>query len=113
MLHLQFLAQCPCTRHSHRFQKLYFEIDDRGQTFIERAIRYGSKYQENKNSAQVSLFGETSEVQFEEPHIPDCEPWGIMEKLAKEKEVIGMYISGHPLDDFRIEKSEKEEEKEE
>ncbi len=81
----------------------YFEIDDRGQTFIERAIRYGSKYQENKNSAQVSLFGETSEVQFEEPIIPECEAWGIMEKLSKEKEVIGMYISGHPLDDYKTE----------
>ena len=81
----------------------YFEIDERGQTFIERAIRFGNKYQENKNSAQISMFGETSEVQFEEPKIPDCEPWGIMEKLAKEKEVIGMYISGHPLDDYKTE----------
>ncbi len=81
----------------------YFELDERGQTFIERAIRFGNKFQENANSAQVSLFGESSEVQFEEPKIPECEPWGIMEKLSKEKEVIGMYISGHPLDDFKIE----------
>ncbi|NNC70494.1 MAG: DNA polymerase III subunit alpha [Flavobacteriaceae bacterium] len=81
----------------------YFEIDERGQTFIEKAIRFGNKYQENKNSAQVSLFGEASEVQFDEPIIPDCEPWGVMEKLAKEKEVIGMYISGHPLDDYKTE----------
>ena len=86
---------------THRAQ--YFELDDKGTTFIERAIRFGSKYQENVNSAQVSLFGETSEVQFEEPSIPDCEPWGIMEKLAREKEVIGMYISGHPLDDYKTE----------
>ena len=81
----------------------YFELDERGQTFIERAIRFGNKFQENANSAQVSLFGESSEVQFEEPKIPECEEWGIMEKLSKEKEVIGMYISGHPLDDFKIE----------
>ncbi len=86
---------------THRSQ--YFELDERGQTFIERAIRFGNKFQENANSAQVSLFGETSEVQFEEPKIPECEAWGIMEKLAKEKEVIGMYISGHPLDDFKTE----------
>lgn len=63
----------------------YFELDERGVTFIERAIRYGNKYQENKNSAQISMFGEASEVQFEEPIIPECEPWGIMEKLSKEK----------------------------
>jgi len=86
---------------THRSQ--YFELDEKGQTFIERAIRYGNKFQENANSAQVSLFGETSEIQFEEPIIPECEEWGIMEKLAKEKEVIGMYISGHPLDDYKIE----------
>ena len=87
--------------NTHRSQ--YFELDDRGVTFIEKAIRYGSKFQENANSAQVSLFGETSEIQFEEPKIPECDPWNIMEKLAKEKEVIGMYISGHPLDDYRTE----------
>jgi len=81
----------------------YFELDDRAVTFIEKAIRFGSKFQENANSAQVSLFGETSEIQFEEPVIPDCEPWGIMEKLSKEKEVIGIYISGHPLDDYKTE----------
>jgi DNA polymerase III subunit alpha len=81
----------------------YFALDEKNQTFIEKAIRFGNKYQENKNAAQVSLFGETSDVQFEEPKFPYCEPWGVMEKLAKEKEVIGMYISGHPLDDYKIE----------
>ena len=81
----------------------YFELDEREVTFIERAIRFGNKYQENKNSAQISMFGEASEVQFEEPKIPECEPWGIMEKLSKEKDVIGIYISGHPLDDYKTE----------
>ncbi|MFK5891519.1 MAG: DNA polymerase III subunit alpha [Flavobacteriaceae bacterium] len=81
----------------------YFALDEKNQTFIEKAIRFGNKYQENKNAAQVSLFGESSDVQFEEPKFPFCEPWGMMEKLAKEKEVIGMYISGHPLDDYKIE----------
>ena len=81
----------------------YFALDERGVTFIEKAIRYGNKFQESKNSAQVSLFGEASEVQFEEPEIPPCEPWNVMEKLSKEKEMIGIYISGHPLDDFKTE----------
>jgi DNA polymerase-3 subunit alpha len=81
----------------------YFLKDERGISFIERAIRFGNKYQDNKNSAQVSLFGETSEIQFPEPEIPPCENWGIMEKLSKEKEVVGIYISGHPLDDFKTE----------
>ncbi|UCE94945.1 MAG: DNA polymerase III subunit alpha [Flavobacteriaceae bacterium] len=81
----------------------YFALDEKGITFIEKAIRYGNKFQESKNSAQVSLFGEASEVQFEEPVIPPCEPWNVMEKLSKEKEMIGIYISGHPLDDFKTE----------
>ena len=81
----------------------YFALDDKGITFIEKAIRYGNKFQESKNSSQVSLFGEASEVQFEEPIIPPCEPWNVMEKLSKEKEMIGIYISGHPLDDFKTE----------
>ncbi len=81
----------------------YFALDEKGQTFIEKAIRFGNKYQENLNSSQVSLFGETSDVQFPEPDIPSCEAWGTMERLAKEKEVVGIYISAHPLDDFKNE----------
>ncbi len=81
----------------------YYVLGDKGQTFLEKAIRFGNKYQESKNSAQVSLFGETSEVQFPEPTIPEAEEWGMMEKLSKEKEVVGVYISGHPLDDFKTE----------
>ncbi len=82
----------------------YFHHDDGDNvTFYEKAIRYGAKFQENKNSSQVSLFGEASDVQIAEPIVPPCEDWSTMEKLAKEKEVVGIYISGHPLDDFRFE----------
>ncbi|WP_298265584.1 DNA polymerase III subunit alpha [uncultured Lutibacter sp.] len=88
-------------KNVHRAQ--YYQLDEKGVTFIERAIRYGNKYQENKNSAQVSLFGEASEIQFPEPEIPQAEKWGVMEELSKEKELVGIYISGHPLDDFKNE----------
>ncbi|MCB0374802.1 MAG: DNA polymerase III subunit alpha, partial [Sinomicrobium sp.] len=77
--------------------------DGDGIIFLEKAIRFGAKYQENQNSSQVSLFGDASEVQIPEPVIPGCEAWGAMEKLRREKEVIGIYISGHPLDDFKTE----------
>ena len=86
---------------THRAQ--YFSTDEKGITFLERAMKFGSKYQENKNSAQVSMFGETSSVQFPDPDIPECETWGTMELLSQEKEVIGIYISAHPLDDFKNE----------
>ncbi len=81
----------------------YFHDDGDGITFYEKAIRYGAKFQENENSSQVSLFGETSDVQIAEPIVPPCEDWSTMEKLAKEKEVVGIYISGHPLDDYKFE----------
>ncbi|WP_306349846.1 DNA polymerase III subunit alpha [Flavobacterium sp. '19STA2R22 D10 B1'] len=86
---------------THRAQ--YFHDEGDGVTFLEKAIRYGSKFQENENSSQVSLFGESSEVQIPEPVVPPCEEWSTMEKLAKEKEVVGIYISGHPLDDYKFE----------
>ena len=86
---------------THRAQ--YFDTEGDGITFLEKAVKYGAKFQENKNSAQVSLFGEASEVQIAEPKVPPCEEWGTMEKLAREKEVVGIYISGHPLDDFKTE----------
>lgn len=81
----------------------YFHTDGDVSTFLEKAIRYGAKFQENENSSQVSLFGENSDVQIPEPVIPECPDWSTMEKLAKEKEVVGIYISGHPLDDFKFE----------
>ncbi len=87
--------------NTHRAQ--YFHLEGEGITFLEKVIRYGAKFQENENSSQVSLFGDASEVQIPEPVVPPCEEWGTMEKLRREKEVVGIYISGHPLDDFRAE----------
>ena len=86
---------------THRAQ--YYIVDEKGSNFLEKALKFGHKYKESQNSSQVSLFGEASEIQFPEPDIPSCEKWGTMELLAKEKEVTGMYISAHPLDDFKNE----------
>ncbi|WP_298391739.1 DNA polymerase III subunit alpha [Flavobacterium sp.] len=98
---LAFAGGFDCFTDTHRAQ--YFHIEGEGITFLEKAIRFGSKFQENENSSQVSLFGEASDVQIAEPIVPPCEEWSTMEKLAKEKEVVGIYISGHPLDDYRFE----------
>ncbi len=87
--------------NTHRAQ--YFHHDGDGISFLEKAVKYGAKFQENQNSSQVSLFGEASEVQIPEPEVPPCDDWGTMEKLRREKEVVGIYISGHPLDDFKKE----------
>ncbi|RCW93902.1 DNA polymerase III subunit alpha [Winogradskyella arenosi] len=90
-----------CFKETHRAQ--YFAHEGDGVTFLEKAVKYGAKHQENENSAQVSLFGAASDVQIAEPLVPPCEDWGTMEKLSREREVVGIYISGHPLDDFSIE----------
>ncbi|OIQ21721.1 MAG: DNA polymerase III subunit alpha [Flavobacterium sp. MedPE-SWcel] len=89
-----------CFDDTHRAQ--YFHDDGENSTFLEKAIRYGAKFQENENSSQVSLFGEASEVQIPEPVVPPCEEWTTMEKLAQERDVVGIYISGHPLDDYKF-----------
>ena len=90
-----------CFTNTHRAQ--YFHHEGDGVSFLEKTLKYAHRYQDNQNSAQVSLFGESSSIQFQEPEIPPCETWGTMEKLAREREVVGIYISGHPLDDFKIE----------
>ncbi len=86
------------------FRAHYFHIDAKDNTvFLEKIVRYGNKYQSDLDSSQQSLFGEATEVDMPEPETPKCEPWGRMEELTFEKEVTGMYISGHPLDDYKLE----------
>ena len=85
----------------HRAQ--YFHSVNGEAPFLEKAIRFGSMHQEQENSAQASLFGGEAAVDIPEPEIPPAEEWGRMEKLSKEKEVVGIYLSGHPLDDYRFE----------
>lgn len=82
----------------------YFYETESGVSFLDQVIKFAQRHQQNENSAQVSLFGESSDVQIPEPSLPECEPWGTMEKLRREKEVVGIYISGHPLDDYKKEK---------
>jgi len=86
---------------THRAQ--YYVLDEKGNPFLEKVIKYGNKFQEAQNSSQVSLFGESTSEEMPEPILPVCDTWGTMELLAKEKEVVGMYISAHPLDDFKNE----------
>ncbi len=97
---LAYAGGFDCFPDTHRAQYFHKEND---ATFLEMVIKYAHKHKENENSAQVSLFGESSEVQIAEPTVPPCEDWGTMEKLSKEREVVGIYISGHPLDDFKTE----------
>ena len=83
----------------------YFFIDNT-TTNLEKLIKYGGNYQEQKNSSQTSLFGDfggDSVIEDVVPMLPDCEKWNMLQRLSKEKEVVGIYISSHPLDDFKHE----------
>jgi DNA polymerase-3 subunit alpha len=86
----------------HRAQ--YFAIDPKdNQTQLERIIRFGSANQEAKNSTQHTLFGDLGGVDASKPKIIPAEHFSNLEQLKKEKEIIGIYLSGHPLDDYKEE----------
>jgi DNA polymerase-3 subunit alpha len=85
----------------HRRQ--YLCADDNNSSLIEKAIKYGNKAQAEKNASQQSLFGKTSNASLPLPKIESCEPFSNIEKLKIEKEVVGFYISGHPLDQYKFE----------
>jgi DNA polymerase-3 subunit alpha len=81
----------------------YFSLDTRGSSFIESLIRYGNTAKTIKNSNQQSLFGEAGGFDMVKPEPSVCPDWPKLEKLNREKEVIGIYLSSHPLDDFKLE----------
>jgi DNA polymerase-3 subunit alpha len=81
----------------------YFAENGKEITFIETLVRYGSKYQNDKNTQQQSLFGDSGAVEISKPQIPEAPEWDKLVKLNKEKDLVGIYISAHPLDDFKLE----------
>jgi len=81
----------------------YFALDSKGSSFIESIIRYGNNAKTVKNSSQHSLFGDSGGFDMVKPEPARCPDWPKLEKLNKEKEVIGIYLSSHPLDDFKLE----------
>ena len=92
-----------CFPELHRAQ--YFHIPDSDTTNgLEKIIRYGNIWQNQSTSSQNTLFGDLSLVQeIPAPKIPDCPTWSLTEILDKEKEVTGMFLSGHPLDHYKFE----------
>ena len=85
----------------HRAQ--YFDIDISGRTNIEKLLRYGSSFQDNINEIENSLFADfADEVKIEQPKINPAPEWQNMHKLNKEKEIIGFYLSAHPLDEYKF-----------
>lgn len=80
----------------------FFARNSKDEEFIDTLIRYGSKYQMDKMEAMTSLFGDDTSFLISRPEIPNTRRWSDMERLNKERELIGIYLSAHPLDDYEF-----------
>ena len=80
----------------------YFVSNQKGELFLETLMRYGSKYQTDKSIAANSLFGGDNVVDIATPEIPPAERWNDLERLNRERELVGIYLSAHPLDEYSI-----------
>ena len=81
----------------------YFTLDDKDRSLLEQAMRYGQAVYQADQQAGTTLFGDDDAMKIQEPEIPPCEPWTDMLRLKKERDVVGFFISGHPLDKFKFE----------
>ena len=84
-------------------REAFFEEDAKGQTFLDLLVRYGQNYAQAKNEAQNSLFGAFDDIEIATPPIPKTDNrWSDIERLNKERELVGIYLSAHPLDEYKI-----------
>ncbi len=81
----------------------FFEVNPRNETFSEILMRFGQRYQASQQEMQNSLFGAMGGVEVATPAIPKAEPWSQLEILNRERELVGMYLSAHPLDPYYME----------
>ena len=80
----------------------YFGVTTRGEMFLDTLVRYGQLYQMEMLQARNSLFGGFDSVDIAKPQVPQAEPWSTIEKLNKERDLVGIYLSAHPLDDYSV-----------
>jgi len=78
-------------------------VEDEESTFIEQLIKYGNKIQYERNTPQQNLFGEMSAISISRPEPPAVDEWHLLDKITREKELIGIYLTAHPLDRFKLE----------
>ncbi|MBE6316666.1 MAG: DNA polymerase III subunit alpha [Bacteroidales bacterium] len=81
----------------------FFEVNPRNESFSETLMRFGQRYQTSQQEMQNSLFGAFEAIEVATPAIPNAEPWSQLERLNRERDLVGMYLSAHPLDPYYIE----------
>ena len=99
---IESLALAGAFDNFHVQRESFFVDNGKGETFLDILVRYGNKYQTDKATAANSLFGDDNFVAIAKPEIPKAERWSDLERLNKEKELVGIYLSAHPLDEYRI-----------
>ena len=80
----------------------FFGVNAKGEAFLDTLLRYGQTYQMEQAQMRNSLFGGMNEVEIATPPIPEAEPWGDIERLNRERELVGIYLSAHPLDEYQV-----------
>ncbi len=80
----------------------YLAPNTKGEVFLDTLLHYGQLFQQEQNEAKTSLFGGEEAVAIAHPMAPQAEEWSTIEKLNKERELVGIYLSAHPLDDYAI-----------
>jgi len=83
-------------------RETYFAVTAKGEPFMDVLLRYGQLYQQEQNEARNSLFGGMNEVEIATPAIPHAEEWSTIERLNKERDLVGIYLSSHPLEEYRV-----------
>ncbi|MBI1344202.1 MAG: DNA polymerase III subunit alpha [Terrimonas sp.] len=100
---LAYAGAFDCFPEHHRAQ-LFYSLPEENLTGLEKVIRFGQMYQQNNASVTNTLFGDLPmEIEIQSPTLPDCPPWPLTVQLDHEKEVTGMFLSGHPLDHYKFE----------
>lgn len=80
----------------------FFGVNAKGVTFLDSLVRYAQLFQQEKAQMQNSLFGGDDAVEIAQPVVPKTERWPSIEKLNRERELVGIYLSAHPLDDYSV-----------
>ena len=80
----------------------FFAANARGEVFLDTLLRYGNRYQADQAAALNSLFGGENMVEIATPEIPAAERWSDLERLNKERDLVGIYLSAHPLDEYSV-----------
>ncbi|RHB37543.1 DNA polymerase III subunit alpha [Bacteroides nordii] len=80
----------------------FFAVNSKGEVFLETLMRYGNRYQADKAAAVNSLFGGENVIDIATPEILPAERWGDLERLNRERDLVGIYLSAHPLDEYTI-----------